>query len=260
LQGKARLITSVLAMGLGGFLMVGSIPTLDYFQALAGSVIVAAGFVFMGRGAFRGRGGEYVAMDFAAVVLIGVFFLTLLVVNLGGVLSADQPTINLVSFLIEFELVGVVMMFVSGVLRFRGTLSRAVFDTDFVYIVANFAGFFILDLVIPPSAPILLRQSVSPGSPFVTVMIAIPEETLFRGWLAPWLANVSHTGPLGGSFLSAVLFAVYHLFVYGTSPALLGIVFGAGFITAYTAIKTKVLSITMTSHLVNNFLAVSGVP
>lgn len=259
-KGTTRLLVTIIAMATGGFLVVGSIPTLDYFQAFIGSAVAAVGFVFLGRGVLRNRSSFFVALDFAAVVLIGVFFLSLLISYLGGILGNDQQSINLVQFLMVFELVGVVMMFISGTLRFQFSITKSAFDTDLVYVVANFAGFFLLNLLVPPSAPLLLRQSVSPGNPFVTVMIGIPEETLFRGWLAPWLANISHTGPLGGSFMQAILFAVYHLFVYGDSPALLGIVFAAGFITGYTAIKTKVLSVTMFDHLANNFISVSGLP
>ena len=259
-RNMTRILATIVAMGLGGFLIVGSLPTLNYFQAFIGSVIAAVGFIFLGRGMLRNRGSFFVALDFAAVALIGIFFLSLLVSYLGGILGNDQQAINLVQFLMVFELVGLVMMFVSGVLRFAATISKTAFNTDLLYIVANFAGFFILNLLVPPSAPLLLKQSVSPGNPFVTVMISIPEETMFRGWLGPWLANISHTGPLGGSFMQGILFAVYHLFVYGTNPALLGIVFGAGFISGYRAIKTRILSVTIVDHMINNWLSTSGLP
>jgi membrane protease YdiL (CAAX protease family) len=256
-----RTLLTLGALFVGGYLIVSALPVLDYLQALVGSAIATVGFIFLGRGVGRGgRSSErlFVALDFTAVALIAVFVLTMILGALAGILGADQTTINLTEFLLEFEFAGIIMAFVSGVLRILPSISRSAFDTQLIYIVANFAGFFVLNLAVPPTTPLLFRQSVSPGNPFVTVMIAVPEESVFRLWLAPWLGNVSKTGALGGSFMSAILFAVYHLFVYGTHPVLLGIVFGAGLITAFSALKTRVLSVTIIDHLANNFISVSG--
>lgn len=252
-----RIILTLSAMLVGGIFVVTSITNTNYTNITLGLGIAVGAFIYLGRGT-RGRGGEksVVAIDLIAVAIIAVFFLMMLLGALSGLIGNDQPTQNVTQFLLAMEFGGIVLALISGVLRIAASITKAKFNTIILYIAANFAAFFLLNLIVPPTSYKFLGLSIAPSSPLITVLISIPEETVFHIWLAPWLANVSKTGPLGGSFMQAIVATVYHLFVLGTQPAKLGIVFGAFFIAGFTAIKARFASVTITNHLVNNFLSV----
>ena len=252
------LLIALAVMTIGGIYIVTSISSMNYANILVGTVITIGGFIYLGRGLSRGRGREksVVALDFIAVALVAVFFLVMLLGALSGLVGNDQPTQNITQFLLLMEFGGLLLTLVSGILVLSPSVNRAKFNSIILYIAANFLSFFILNLIVPPVSYRFLGLSIAPSNPLITVMISIPEETVFHIWLAPWLANVSRTGALGGSFMQAIVATAYHLFVLGTQPAKLGIVFGAFFIAGFTAIKAKFASVTFTSHLVNNFLSV----
>ena len=253
-----RTLAALGAMTVGGLFVVTSIPTTNYTNIALGLGIAVAGFVYLGRGLSKGRGREknVVALDLIAVALIAVFFLTMLLGALSGLIGNDQPTQNITQFLLLMEFGGLLLTLVSGILVISPPVSKGKFNTIILYITANFAAFFLLNLIVPPASYRFLGLSIAPSSPLITVLISIPEETVFHVWLAPWLANISKTGALGGSFMQGIVATVYHLFVLGTQPAKLGIVFGAFFIAGFTAIKARYASVTFTNHLVNNFLSV----
>lgn len=255
----ARTAGSVILILFGAYLINASLLPLNYVNALVGIIAATAGFVFLGRGRARGRGGRKltVAFDFIAVVLVAIFALSIMFGGLGGLIGKDQASLNLSLFLLSLEGTAVILMLISGVFAVSASTSKTLFNKQLLYIAASFAGFFVLNLVVPPTAPVFFRQSLASANGFVTVIISVPEETMFRGWLAPWLANVSHTGVIGGSLGSAAIFMVYHLFAYGTNPANLLIVFGAGAIEGFAALKTGRLSTTLANHTVNNFLSVT---
>lgn len=254
----ARTAGSVILILFGAYLINISLLPLNYLNAIVGIIAATAGFVFLGRGRTRGRGGRKltVAFDFISVVLVAIFALAIMFGGLGGLIGNDQASVNLSTFLLSMEGTAVILMLISGVFSVSPSVSKTVFNKQLLYIAASFAGFFVLNLVVPPTAPIFFKQSLASANNFTTVMISVPEETLFRGWLAPWLANVSRTGVIGGALGSAAIFMVYHLFVYGTNPAALLIVFGAGAIEGFAALKTGRLSTTLANHLGNNFISV----
>ena len=245
----------------GGIFIVVSIPSLNYLTLSIGLVVIAVAFILLGRSMSRGRSrGEklYVAVDLLSVALMGIFFLSMAVGNLSGLVTNDQPTQNVTHFMIELGLIGIVMAFVSKVLRLTSGVSKVQFSKELIYISANFGAFLILNIIVPPTAyRILGLSSVLPSNPFITVMISVPEELVFRLWLGPWLGNISRTGAIGGSFMQAIIGTAYHLFVLGTNPSALGIVFASFFVMGFTAMRSKLLSITITDHLVNNFLSVT---
>src|SRR3990167_436252 len=199
-----------------------------------------------------------VALDFISITLIAIFFLTLLFGGLGGLIGKDQASVNLAQFLIGFEVVGIIGATITKVLTLGDAkIGKQLFSKQLLYIMGSLAGFFLLNIVVPATVP--FQFSLATSGKFTAVMISIPEETVMRGWLAPWLANTSRLGILGGAVGSAALFTVYHLFVYGTSLGSLVIVFGAGLIAGFAVLKTGRLSTVMATHLFNNFLAVGGI-
>ena len=247
-------------MIVGGIFIVTSLQSLNYTNIVIGVIIAGAAFILIGRGLSKGRerGRNTVAIDLIAVVLIATFFLTMLVGDLFGLIGRDQPTQNITQFLLVMEFGGLILTLISGGLVLNPVITTPKFNTAMLYIAANFAAFFVLNLIVPPASYKILGLSISPANPFIMVLISIPEETVFHVWLAPWLANVSRTGPLGGSFMQAIIASAYHLFVLGTQPEKLGVVFGAFFVTGFTAMQAKLASVTMTNHLVNNFISVLG--
>lgn len=193
-----------------------------------------------------------VILDFIAITLIAMTGLVLLFGGLGGLIGEDQASVNLSFFMLGMLGLALSLMLISGTVSLNAEIGKSAFTQQITYIMASLAGFFILNLIVPPAVPYQL--SLASSTKFVAVLIAIPEEVLLRGWATPFL--VRRMGVLGGIIAQAVLFMLYHLFVLGTDLAGLLIVFGAGVIAGITIVKTGRLSITMGAHLFNNFVAV----
>ncbi|MEM4273960.1 MAG: type II CAAX endopeptidase family protein [Candidatus Caldarchaeum sp.] len=85
------------------------------------------------------------------------------------------------------------------------------------------------------------------------VLIAVAEEQFFRGALTNMFIRT--VGQAASMVLSGIIFAVYHLAVYGSQPTTMLIIAGAGTILAFTAIRTGRVSTPMIAHVVNNVLA-----
>lgn len=238
----------------------------DWTTTLIGVGVGLAGFWWFGRGK-KGRSERLrVGYDFITVTLMGVFFLSIQFGGLGGIVSGSQPSINVAEFLLTFWAGGVIMWLISGVFDFKAEVGQLLFQKQVRYIALSFAAFFLTNLLVPPTVPLIFSQSVlftqagtlSSSGKLTTVLIGVPEEAVFRGWLAPWLANISRTGVIGGSIGSAALFLVYHFFVLGTSGVALTIIFGDGLVQGYVCLKTGVLGTSLFNHLGNNFLSVEG--
>ena len=193
-----------------------------------------------------------VILDFIAITLIAMTGLVLLFGGLGGLIGQDQASVNLSFFMLAMLGLALSLMLVSGVVSLTPSIGKSAFTQQITYIMASLAGFFILNIIVPPAVPYQL--SLASSNRFVAVLISVPEELLFRGWATPFL--VKRMGLLGGVMAQAGLFMLYHLFVLGTDLAGLLIVFGAGAIAGFGLMKTRRLSIPMASHLLNNFIAV----
>ena len=85
------------------------------------------------------------------------------------------------------------------------------------------------------------------------VLIAVSEEQFFRGFMTNYF--VQRTNFMGGVLLSGVAFGLYHLAVYGTNPALMLYVMGAGIVLSYVALRTGRVSTTMIAHVAVNMFA-----
>ena len=259
-MSKLLTLGGVASLLLGAWLINESISPPNYTTAVFGVMLAVAGAIFLGRMRAKGRGQPLkVAFDFITIALLGIYLLSVFFGGLGGLIGKDQASLNLSLYLAGMTITGIVLAMVSGVFAVAQTVGKQAFNMQLVYIAATFAGFFFLNAVVPPAVPVPFQQSLATADRFVTVTISIPEEVLFRGWLAAWLGNVSHTGAIGGALGSAAIFTIYHLFVYGTVPRNLLIVFGAGAIAGFSALKTGRLSTTITTHLGNNFISASGV-
>lgn len=91
------------------------------------------------------------------------------------------------------------------------------------------------------------------------VLIAIAEELCFRGFVLPWFSTV--VGPFGPYFgipISAGAWSIYHLYVYGTEPTALMLVFMVGIILGFIAWSKQRLWIFMGAHALVNLVAMGG--
>ncbi len=97
-------------------------------------------------------------------------------------------------------------------------------------------------------------QLTGTGAILYSVLIAISEEQFFRGFITDWLL-VRFPNPLLAILSSAAIFMVYHFMRYGTSIDALAYVFAGGFILAFVAYKSRLLSPLMLGHVINNIYA-----
>ena len=260
-MNRGIIIGGLTTLLLGGYFLAVSASPINYNLAVIGLVFLVGGFVLFGRGLGRRAMKERlrVGLDPMAMVLDAVFILSILFGGLAGLIGGDQDSINLSQFLIGMQLSALVMGFSTGSRTLTLGVGRAQFRSQLFLIMLTLAMFFVLNLIVPPKLPVFFQtQSLATSGKFVTDLIAIPEENLFRGWLAPFLGNLSRTGIAGGAASSAVLFMVYHLYVLGTEPAKLFIVFAAGLVSGFTALRTKLQSSTTVPHISNNFIATGG--
>jgi len=92
------------------------------------------------------------------------------------------------------------------------------------------------------------------------LQMAVAEEVFFRGFLASFFSRyVFRGGLIIGAFMSALVWTVYHFYVYGTSVATLAFVFvvGLGWGIAFLG-SGKSLWITMVAHALQNLRAGLG--
>lgn len=85
------------------------------------------------------------------------------------------------------------------------------------------------------------------------ILIATAEEMFFRGFATNLF--IARTGAGIGVTLSGLFFAAYHVAIYGTNPALMLFVAGAGIMLSYAAYRTGRVSTTIFAHTFNNALA-----
>ena len=260
-MNRNLIIIGLATILLGGYFVATSASPINYSLAVIGLIFSVSGFVLFGRGLGRRAAKERlkVGLDPMAMVLDAVFVISILFGGLAGLIGNDQASINLGQFLIGMQLSALVMGFVTGSRTLTLGVGRAQFKQQLFLIVLTIGMFFVLNLIVPPKLPVFFQtQSLATSGKFVTIMISIPEENLFRGWLAPFLGNLSHTGIAGGTVSSAILFMTYHLFVLGTDPSKLFIVFGAGLVSGFTALRTRLMSSVQVPHFGNNFVATGG--
>ena len=110
-------------------------------------------------------------------------------------------------------------------------------------------------------APNVFKASIAPEGLSVmdarlfAVMMAVAEETFFRGFLMSWFMRQFSNIPLA-IMLQALVFGIYHMAVYGSTPTLMLYVIIAGGILGFIAWRTNRLSTSILTHAAINFLAV----
>lgn len=207
------------------------------------------------RGGSGGRGTFKVNLDFLALGLI-------IVAGFIFVFSGLAPdTAALGTFLASFlALMLVLMVLLNRKVPWSGNASRAEgqlitkwFLASLVTVLASsaFVSNFPKNLAQVAGVPLVAIGGVSNAT--IQLLVPAPEEAGFRGVAAPYLANAF--GYWGGSALAAILFMIYHFFVYGDNPDALIVVLAAGFVFALAALRTQRLSVTLAAHETNNFLA-----
>lgn len=115
-------------------------------------------------------------------------------------------------------------------------------------------GMVISGLYIPPVPTSIQSLALSlPLSLFLfTCVMAISEEEFFRGELFDLLVSAGKTPVAVAILFSALIFAFYHLHVYGSSPNdMLYVVLG-GAVLSWAAYKTRRVSTSMIAHVGNN--------
>lgn len=162
------------------------------------------------------------------------------------------------TFVIVMSLSGLVLRLTTGLHHVDQTVDLAETRETILWLVVSFGAIFILNLTVPVIPRLFGLETANGGAVLgrreFAVLIADAEENLFRGFFTPFMAQ--RLGIIFGSLAAAGLFTAVHLAVYGTSVSALGVVFGAGFVLSYAALKTRRLSGVKLAHMANNALAV----
>jgi membrane protease YdiL (CAAX protease family) len=104
----------------------------------------------------------------------------------------------------------------------------------------------------------LQLSSVPISGTLFMMLMAVSEETLFRGFLTTMLVKMTGSSLIGVALSSGVGVA-YHAAVYGTSNMNMAIVFGSFVVLGFTYVLSgNRLSVPMTAHVIVNYLASVG--
>lgn len=118
-------------------------------------------------------------------------------------------------------------------------------------VVIALAGLSIREAI--PSSLLSTANALSlTGRGLIAVLMAISEEFFFRGFLAGYL--YVRQGMIPATIVSAAIFTLYHLAVYGTSTTLL-YVFISGIVLAFVFLRTGSLVPDLSAHILNNLIA-----
>ncbi len=124
----------------------------------------------------------------------------------------------------------------------------------FIYSIIALGTVLFLSTIVPAIPLVELAQIPFSIIVLFGLLIAVAEEVFFRGFLLNFL--IGKAGNIFGIFGSALIFAIYHLNVYGTSPQNLIFVFGAGIILGFIAFRSRRVSTVMIAHIMNNLFAI----
>ncbi len=103
-------------------------------------------------------------------------------------------------------------------------------------------------------APKILTLTLLPyQAKLYGVLMAVAEETFFRGFITQYMLLKMHT-PTFALLASGAIFSVYHLAVYGTSMNAIFYVLAAGIILSVIVYKTGRLSSCVLAHCINNLI------
>jgi membrane protease YdiL (CAAX protease family) len=193
-----------------------------------------------------------VRLDWASlsVIVIAISLYTFIGLN-----SVHQQTAG---YILGLALAGLTMMMVANGLKVEPNVSGKEQRESVKDFTLAFATILLSNGVIDVLPAGLLSVSGSPGV-ILGVMTGVAEETWFRGFLTPWLAN-QLKGLYGGSFYpgvfaQALLFMVYHSFVYASNINALTIVFLSGAVLGYIDLKAQRLFPSIAAHCLVNALA-----
>ncbi|MDE1854422.1 MAG: CPBP family intramembrane metalloprotease [Thaumarchaeota archaeon] len=195
----------------------------------------------------------YVVLD---AIGLGTVVLSLSILFLEG-LGASSVMLTAV-YINLLTVAGLVLGVGTGGLRWAVSgVNHTQAMKELVYYLYAFGAIALMNLFVKAIPPNL---AISPNvGRVIAVEISSAEEVWFRGFFGTYLANqYRRAGLVGGMLAQAIVFATYHLFVYGDDPSALLIVAGAGFIMGYADIKAKSLTPSLLAHLTNNLFA-SGV-
>ena len=188
----------------------------------------------------------YVRQDYISVTL------TITAVAVFIYSATFSPELMLRStFAIVVALSGIALATITKTQQVEQDISQT--DSKLVLVWSAISFFAILTLnLFVPAVP--FATTADPlGRRLFAVLIAVAEENFFRGFITPFIATRLNSVPLG-AILAGLMFAIYHIAVYGSINVLL-IVLGSGIVLSYAVLRTKRLSPTILAHVINNFLA-----
>lgn len=145
----------------------------------------------------------------------------------------------------------VLQLYISGKIKHDTQLSGSEVEDIGKYTFLALIGFAVSSIMVPH-----LWRPVSQLSLSVTdrmlygQLYAISEERFFRGAITTFLQwKIPY--PMGVNILSGVVFAMYHLKVYGISEAFMYVLL-AGVILTYVTLRSGRLTPAMLGHMINN--------
>lgn len=183
----------------------------------------------------------------------------LLVFNYTYVQELPQVASD-INFSVELIIGGIVMSFLGQtVQRDEEPVTESTEQKILTYYAMSFVGAILLG-IFSPKLPGLTTTEILPGALTAIaitygVLNAVGEEWTFRGFFGNLILSRTRQAPALGCFVDALLFMLFHLFVYGSSPTALFGVFTGGFLICYADYKTKRLVTGMLTHTSINVVA-----
>ena len=188
----------------------------------------------------------------------GFFSITLLVIAISVFFYAIPFGGSFVTFALFYAsmaVAGLVLAMATRLYSFDANIQEPI-RKILPFILMGAGGIFALNLFVsalPPIFVVGLATSPIINLRLLVILIAVAEESFFRGFFAPWFARRLDNRFLG-AILSGGAFAIYHLAVY-QSFDIIAIVVGAGIVLSFIALRSGWMLSTSVAHIINNAVA-----
>lgn len=183
-------------------------------------------------------------LDLWALFVVTAGFSIFLLIALYG------PTVmSTATYIVALGLVGLVMGISTGSLKI--SLQPPENKTKILtYTVIGVVAILLANEFVSLIPTTLAINFSAQASQIITLEISVSEELFFRGFFAPFLAN--RLGLAKGVIADGLLFASYHIVVYGGDPNALIFVAISGMVLAFIDLKVGSLFPSLAAHFIVN--------
>jgi membrane protease YdiL (CAAX protease family) len=174
--------------------------------------------------------------------------------------AMDESFVRMLMFIQFMGIVGIIPIMMLRLSRVTW-VTAANLDGVLTGVMVGMIGIFVIQIISAMVVPNSQFVDTMALMPIIMLPVAVSEEFLYRGFLFVFVFKLMP--PTMGSFgkyliagtMSSMIFAAGHAYVYGAFnfPAIAS-AFAAGMVFAFTYARSKLLTVPILIHFLNNFI------